>query len=378
MGSEPSSSPVVPAYGAGSLADLAESLLASVTGEGRNTLGLPGVRRGCLLIVDGLGWDALRDHQASAPFLSELAYKGSTLTCGFPATTVTSLSSLGTGRTPGEHGMLGYQVLVPGTGKLLNGLHWDDTVDPVTWQPLPTIFERAEAVGIPATHVIRGSLSRSGLSRAAFRGARFRDANSMGALAAETAAALHESERALVTVYHGELDGAGHEYGTLSDAWGFQLAHVDKLLEQIVSSMPAGTILYVTADHGVVNVPESERIDADLVPGLRDGVTLLGGDARARYVYTRPGAAGEVLATWRELLGDRAWVLSRDEAIEAGWFGTVTPSMAPRIGDVVAAMAGSSAVVATKSEPKESALYGMHGSLTHAEQVVPLLTFSTS
>ena len=378
MGSEPPSSPVVPAYGTASLADLAESLLASVTAKGTNALGLPRARRVCLLIVDGLGWDALRNRQANAPFLSELAFRGNTLTCGFPATTVTSLSSIGTGRTPGEHGMLGYQVLVPGTGKLLNGLHWDESVDPLTWQPLPTISERAEAAGVPATRVIRGSLSRTGLSRAAFRGSRFRHANSMGALASETAAALHESERALVTVYHGELDGAGHEYGTLSDAWGFQLAHVDKLLEQIVGSMPSDTQLYVTADHGAVTVPDSERVDADLVPGLRDGVALLGGDARARYVYTRPGAAGDVLATWRELLGERAWVRSREQAIEDGWFGPVTPSMAPRIGDVVAAMAGTSAVVATKSEPAESASLGMHGSLTHAEQVVPLLTYGPS
>ena len=378
MGSEPSSSPVVPAYGSASLADLAESLLASVTGTGRNVLGLAPVRRACLLIIDGLGWDALRDRQAAAPFLSELAFKGAVLSCGFPATTVTSLSSLGTGKTPGEHGMLGYQVAVPGTGTLLNGLHWDHAIDPASWQALPTIFERAEAAGVAASHVAQGALGKTGLSHAAFRGARFRRANSLGALAAEAAAALHESERALVTVYHGELDGAGHDYGTLSDAWGFQLSHVDKLLEQIVGAMPSDTVLYVTADHGMVIVPEQDRVDVDRIAELRAGVALLGGDARARYVYAQPGAAGDVLATWREVLGERAWVVSRDEAIKDGWFGTVLPEMAPRIGDVVAAMAGTNAVVATASEPAESTMYGMHGSLTPAEQLIPLLTFSTS
>jgi predicted AlkP superfamily pyrophosphatase or phosphodiesterase len=378
MESEPSSSPVVPAFGAASLPDLAESLLASVTGQGTNILGLPPTRRTCLLIIDGLGWEALRDRQAAAPFLSELAFNGTTLSCGFPSTTVTSLGSLGTGRAPGEHGMLGYRVAVPGTDTLLNGLRWDSGIDPAAWQPLPTIFERAEAAGVPASRVAWESLDQTGLSRAAFRGARFRRANSMGALAAEAAAALHETERALVTVYHGDLDSAGHDYGTLSDAWGFQLSHVDKLLEQIVGAMPSDTVLYVTADHGMVTVPEQDRLDADRIPELSEGVAMLGGDARARYVYARPGAAGDVLATWREVLGDRAWVLSRDEAIKDGWFGTVAPEMIPRIGDVVAAMAGTNAVVATSAEPKESAMTGMHGSLTHAEQLVPLLTFSTS
>ncbi len=36
---------------------------------------------------------------------------------------------------------------------------------------------------------------------------------------------------------------------------------------------------------------------------------------------------------------------------------------------------GSRAVVATVSEPRESALIGMHGSLTSADQLVPLLAW---
>jgi hypothetical protein len=376
--SVPPSMPVVPSYGASSLADLSQSLLASVTGQGPNVLGLPATRRACLLIVDGLGWDALRDHQAAAPFLSELAFNGAPLSCGFPATTVTSLGSLGTGAQPGEHGLLGYQVAMPGTGQLLNGLSWQPPVDPRQWQPLPTIYERASDSGVATTHVARGSLRTSGLTRATLRGAQFRRANSMGALAAEAAAALHETSRALVSVYHSELDSTGHDYGTNSDAWGYQLAHVDRLAEQLAAAMPQDAMLYVTADHGMVQVGEQDRFDADLVTELREGVALLGGEPRARHVYTRSGAAGDVMATWRELLGDSAWVRSREEAIAEGWFGTVSEQMAGRIGDVVAAMAGNAAVVATKAEPGESSLYGMHGSLTADEQLVPLLTFGTT
>jgi hypothetical protein len=89
-----------------------------------------------------------------------------------------------------------------------------------------------------------------------------------------------------------------------------------------------------------------------------------------------PGAAADVLLAWREVLGHRAWVVSRDEAIVEGWFGPVDPRLAPRIGDVVAAPAGPYAVVATKADPRQSALIGMHGSLTPADQLVPLLSLS--
>jgi len=301
---------------------------------------------------------------------------GRPLTAGFPATTATSMASLGTGRPPGQHGVLGYQVAVPGEGRLLNALHWDTRVDPVAWQPGSTIFERATAAGIAAYRVGQSGTQQTGLFRATMRGADYVSANTFGALVAEAAAVLRRSDRALTMVYHGELDATGHEFGCSSDAWRYHLGHVDKLAEQLAGALPQGTALYVTADHGMVDVAPQDRVDADTVPGLRDGVALLGGEPRARHVYTVPGAAADVLAAWREVLGHRAWVVSRDEAITEGWFGPVDPRLAPRIGDVVAAPAGPFAVVATKTDPRQAALIGMHGSLTPADQLVPLLTLS--
>jgi hypothetical protein len=378
MTDEPMTSATVPDYGEGTLSDLANSLLASLgVGDAPNPLGLASTRRACLLIVDGLGWELLRAHQAAAPFLSELTFTGRALTAGFPATTVTSLSSLGTGLPPGRHGMLGYQVAVPGQDRLLNGLRWDEQVDPVSWQPAPTIYQRAAAADIAAFRVAARGLENTGFSLAAMRGATYRSADSMGALVAQASWALADSDRALVTVYHAELDGTGHVFGSQSEAWSYQLAHVDKLAEQLASSLPAGTALYVTADHGMVDAAPDDKIDVDLVPGLRDGVALLGGEPRARHVYTVPGAAQDVLATWQGVLGGRAWVASRDEAIEAGWFGPVDPRFLPRIGDVVAAPAGPWALVATKAERLESSLVGMHGSLTPGDQFVPLLSVTS-
>ena len=98
----PASLPALPGYGESSLADLATSLLAAL-GLARepNVLRLPQADRVCLLVVDGLGWELLRGHQAAAPFLSELAVSGRPLTAGFPATTATSMASLGTGAAAG-------------------------------------------------------------------------------------------------------------------------------------------------------------------------------------------------------------------------------------------------------------------------------------
>jgi hypothetical protein len=371
--------PLLPGYGKSTLAELSQSVLASLGIPGEdNVLGLPRASRVCLLVVDGLGWELLKAHRTAAPFLSGLAETGCWLTAGFPSTTVTSLSSLGTGRPPGQHGLLGYQVLVPGTGRLLNALRWDKTVDPVAWQPDSTIFERAAAAGLPALRVASGAFKNTGLSAASMRGADYRAADTLGALVGQTAAGLAEQPRGLAMVYTGDLDATGHACGCTSPAWRYQLAHVDRLAEQLAGALPAGTVLHVTADHGMVDVPPDQRSDADLLPQLREGVAVLGGEPRARHVYARPGAAAEVLASWRETLADSAWVVSRDEAVDAGWFGPVDGRVAGRIGDVVAAARGPAAVVATQAEPRESALIGMHGSLAASDQRVPLLTHVAS
>ncbi|HEY1616265.1 MAG TPA: nucleotide pyrophosphatase/phosphodiesterase family protein [Streptosporangiaceae bacterium] len=374
--SVPAAVPLTPRYGEASLADLATSVLASlgVPGEA-NPLGLAPAERACLLVIDGLGWELLRQQPAAAPFLAELAISGRPLTAGFPATTVTSLASLGTGLPPGQHGVLGYQVLVPGTGRLLNALRWDKRVDPLAWQPASTVFERAAAAGVAPLRVAQHAFRDSGLSMAAMRGARYRSADTLGALVGRAASALAAEPRAFAMVYEAGLDATGHVCGCTSDAWRFQLGHVDRLAEQLAGALPPGTALYITADHGMIDVAPADRIDIDATPALRDGVAVLGGEPRARHVYARPGAARDVLDTWRALLGSAAWVLSRDEAIAEGWFGPVSPGNAERIGDVVAAAAGAGALVARTAEPKESALIGLHGSMVAADQLVPLLAY---
>jgi hypothetical protein len=115
-------------------------------------------------------------------------------------------------------------------------------------------------------------------------------------------------------------------------------------------------------------------VDADACESLLEGVQAIGGEARARHVYASDGAEDDVLAAWQQTLAERAWVVSGEEAIAAGWFGErVRDDVRPRIGDVVAAARGSAAVIRRTVEPLESSLIGHHGSLTSAEQRVPLL-----
>lgn len=361
----------------GSLADLLPSVAAGMDVPGfADRLGLGPATKAVVLLVDGLGWELLQRNGDAAPFLSGLAPdSGRAITVGFPSTTATSMGSLGTGEQSGGHGLVGYTFSLPeADGRVVNALRWDTDADPLVVQPLPTVFERAAADGVQVSHVALRSFHGSGLTRAALRGADYPGAETMGEAVEATALALSGPGRSLVYVYTGDLDNVGHLRGCGSEGWRAQLAHVDLLARHLVHVLPPHAVLYVTADHGMVDVAEEDRVDYDAEPALSDGVRALGGEPRARHVYTLDGATSYVLGAWRDRFGATMQVLSRAEAVAAGWFGpTVSERVLPRIGDVVAAPTGGAAVVARRSHPREAALIGLHGSLTPAELLVPLL-----
>jgi predicted AlkP superfamily pyrophosphatase or phosphodiesterase len=343
-------------------------------------LGLPAAQAAAVLVVDGLGAQVLAAHSREAPTLTRLARDGLTLTTGFPSTTPTSLACLCTGLPAGVHGLLGFQVVVgPGEGvdppRVMNLLRWDAPVDPVSFQPHPTVFERAEASGVTVTTVGPRAFRGSGLTVAGLRGGGHRGADTLGELAAGIVEELRRPGPRLVYGYHGDLDATGHRHGVDSPAWRAQLAVVDRLVEMIASDLPPGTVLHVTGDHGMIDVPGDARVDVAGSPQLQEGVQLVAGEPRVMYLTVRPGALDDVLATWRGLLGEDFWVVPVAEADEAGWFGGLRSPLATRIGDVVVVATGAVAHVDSRTwDTGLLSLVGMHGSVTRAERVVPLLT----
>ena len=373
----------VPPYGAATLGDVlpgAATALGVRVDRGDLpadpldlTTVLGGARRVLVLLIDGLGADLLRSHADVAPTLARLDRPVGDLSAPCPSTTPVSLATLGTGLPPGSHGILGFVTDVPGENRILNHVQWADDPDPDVWQARRTVFEQAGDAGVAATAVGPYSYARSGLTRAVYRGATYTGAVSHGDLVALSLRSLAATPQALVYGYIPELDLTGHVRGVDSPSWRAQLALIDGVVEQLLTGLPDDAALLVTADHGMLDVPADTRVDLDADPDLAEGVRVLAGEPRARYVHARPGAEDDVLARWREVLGDRAWVASRAEAVASGVFGPVDDAVATRIGDVVALARGSWALVTPEREPGPSRLAAYHGSLTATELAIPLL-----
>ena len=330
--------------------------------------------RELVFLIDGLGADLLSRYADVAPSLSRMSLHA-TVTTSFPSTTATSLATLTTGELPGTHGMLGYTVQVPRSGgRILNSLKWDERVDPVIWQPVPTLFERGSEVGITTTHVAAKRYENSGFTRAVFRGANYRGANISTDLVAETIAALQKSP-SCVYLYVNDVDSAGHSDGVGSEKWLGALKYVDSLVEELMRSLPKGTRIWLTADHGMINVEEKVILGRD--NDLLTDISVIAGEPRMRHLYLSADSAqaeAEVISRWEHALGAKVTMHTRQSAITAGLFGTyVSLDAAERAGDVIAIAQENLVLLDPERADKEGAMIGHHGGDSVVESSVPLL-----
>jgi predicted AlkP superfamily pyrophosphatase or phosphodiesterase len=330
--------------------------------------------REVLFLVDGLGADVITTYKDQIPVLSAALNRG-VVTTSFPTTTATSLATLTTGEMPGTHGMLGYTVRVPRSGgRVLNSLKWDERVDPQVWQPVPTLFEHAAAAGIATTHVAAKRYEGSGFTRAVFRGAQYKGANIVADLVDETVRAVSQSP-SFVYLYVNDVDSAGHSDGVGSEKWLAALRGVDQLMAQLLSRVPKGTRIWITADHGMINVHEKVVLGRD--NSLLVDIATIAGEPRMRHLYLTnesESAAKEVISRWESELGKKVTLFTRQSAIAAGLFGdVVSPDAADRIGDVIAIAQENLVLLDPERADIEGEMIGHHGGDSEIERSVPLL-----
>jgi hypothetical protein len=322
-------------------------------------------RQVALLVLDGLGWDQLQERTHLAPTLAGMTAKR--LTTVAPSTTATALASICTGLTPGEHGLIGYRIVLG--GEVVNVLRWTaEGNDRRRSQPPGEVQRVPGFMGQPVPVVTPLELAGTAFSSAHMAGSHTVPVRANSSIAIETGRLLREGER-FVYVYYGLVDKIAHErgFGPYYDA---ELRAADRLVGDLIEQLPAGTGLLVTADHGQVDVGDNiVHPSADLL----SMVAQQSGEGRFRWLHARRGAVPELLAAATSEFGGTGWVRGRQQLLDEGWFGPVVPApVAARLGDV--------AVVAREDvsyfDPADTGPFELvcrHGSLTSAEVYVPLL-----
>ncbi len=368
--------PVVPDYSDACVTRLVPALLDGPEGPDGWPDWLPAevgeASRVLLLVLDGLGWRQLQARADRAPSITAL--RGGPITTVAPTTTAAALTSISTGVPPGEHGVVGYRIAVGGAdvgahAEVLNALRWTTARGDARRRHDPRAFQPCSLFGDQWPPVVtRRAFLESGFTAAHLSDTRLVGYDDRAGLVQSVVDAFAGGE-AFVYAYWDDIDRTAHEFG-LAGHYDEELTACDAMVAELLDRLPSDTAVVVTADHGQVHVDDQMLELPTAVSGLIDGQS---GEARFRWLHSRPGAAIELAAAASEAFSDVAWVRSVDQVVADGWLGPiVTGSARRRLGDV-AVVPHEPVAIVDPAEHTSIHLIGRHGSLTADEVLVPAL-----
>ena len=363
--------PVIPDYSGANLTGIIPGCLLGTSGRRPNWFPQPlqEAERIVLLVIDGLGYEQLQRHAHIAPNLMSLV--GGSITTIAPSTTASALTSLVTGASPAEHGIVGYRMDMGDS--VMNSLRWwSDTRDlrkvhpPASVQPIPPF------VGMTIPVVSRAELEGSAFTEAHLRGSRPCGWRAASSIVAQCANLISSGEKFVYAYYDG-VDKIAHERG-FGAYYDSEIAATDWLVGSLLNTLPSGTTLAITADHGQVQVGDNV---VHLSDDIKASLHHQSGEGRFRWLHAKRGQESDLLQIATDSYSDIAWVASRDQVIEEAWLG---PARGGRIADQVKRRLGDVALVpftaTTFDDPLDSGPFSLvcrHGSLTADEMFVPFL-----
>ncbi len=356
-----------------------------------------GIRRVVMVLMDSLALHRLQRWIAdgTTPVWGRLAQEGllAPLTSTVPSTTNTALTTFWTGRSPAEHGIVGYEMWLKEYGVAANMiLHRPITYrsgtdnlalagfNPQTFLPVSTIGPHLAANGVEAHSFYHYSIIRSGLSRMLMPEVNLHSYGSLADLWISARELLEDrlDEKMFVWIYWSEVDGLSHRFGPdaqrpEADFTIFSQAMERLFLDQLSAPARRDTLLILTADHGGITTPKDPHYDLSSHPDLARRLHIKPtGENRLMYLHIKPGEVEAVREYFHRAWPDQFTILKPRKALETGLFGPGEPDprLMDRLGDLIVITRGDAYLWwANKKNP----LLGRHGGLSPEEMLVPFL-----
>ena len=339
---------------------------------------------------DAFGWTFLERH-ADHPLFARARSDGILvpLTAQFPSTTTAQVATIHSGLPVSEHGLYEWHVYEPALHRLITPLQFsfagDGTrgtlvgqIDPDALFPTDSIYARLADAGVRSAVVLPVTIAGSAPNIALLRGA---DVVPYGTAAHGLAAASSAlgGGAGYAHVYLDELDSLMHVVGTDDAAVDILTRNVlDDLHE---ASFPSGTLVLVTADHGMSPVDPARTVYVneawpELAGHLEsgaDGKPLApAGSCRDLFLHVRDGQVDTVCAELGERLEGVADVVPVDELVEEGILSEPSLRLRSRLANVVVLPMYGEAVYWFEQGRFTQTLHGQHGGLSPQEMEIPL------
>lgn len=360
----------------------------------------PKYKRVVMLLVDALGYKQLiRLMQEGQAGFWQRKLGTSTLlpiTSISPSTTASALTTIWTGTTPLEHGIIGYEMWVKSLGMVINTiLHspitfWGDVgglaragFDPVSFLGFPPLGELFTNSGIESHAFVPAGIANSGLSKMHHVGTQLHGYTAESDFLANMRDLLNArpNNHKFVYAYWSHVDSLMHRYGTYNERVTEQFNSFSDAFERIFLNKlepwaREETLILLTADHGSVETPNNPAYELRSRPELMDLLVMQPTcEGRLPYLYVKPGQEEAVREYFEHAWPGEFSLITRQQVLDSGLLGRGTPNsdLINRIGDLVAIPHGNAYLWWVN---KSNVMLGRHGGLHPDEMLVPLYALS--
>ena len=367
-------------------ASLAGADSITLTAGGRHLVDLIGSSEHLVFILaDGFGMNFLETMDSDAFAPRHLAGELRTV---FPSTTATTLTTLATGGWPVKHAVLGWFLYLPEVDAVTTILPFIRRSDGTSLTELGVTPERAFPLRPVMSLIQRKSLSLfpddiagSVYSTYCIAGTPGRGYRDLKCAVDEVITRLDKASEPTITyMYWPKIDGVCHELGTGQSETTSAIRELDRELQRLSFNVPRATRIVVTADHGLLDVNESQTLWIE--PGDAIASCLSrepSGDSRVVYFSLKDGQEARFRVEFARRCDGRFVLLTTGEALGLGLFGPGTPSSQTRerLGDLVAVSLGADVMRFRYPRPNAAQPPKIHVSnhsgLTPDEMRIPLI-----
>ena len=354
-----------------------------------------------LLLLDGVGFKLLEyaESKFRVPSLDSTfgrSFNGS-ITSVFPSTTATALTTLNTGLTPQEHGILGYTSYFRNFGSIVNMLKFapisnedvslfDGGMEPWMIVPGITIHEKLRKEGIDPYMYVSNSIRDNGLSNVVNRGAEVVPHFSAADMFVQLRKNLIKKRTGTFHfAYLSTPDRIAHMRGPFTEEFGGEVNSIfhslkNELFDKLDSEIGKKTTIIVSADHGHAQISRENVFDLAKNRELSDMLARPPtGDSRAFFMSAKTGCSDAIIDYFGRYLENSFSVFRSKDFLDMGILGDGTPSAetVDRIGDIVAVARNNAAFensfLSTIQKSNGTWLEGRHGGLSENEMLVPII-----
>jgi hypothetical protein len=302
----------------------------------------------------------------------------------FFSTTASALTTLATGEWPCRHGITGWWTYLPDKDICTVPLPFTDRATEQSLTelglaapelfPVPSIWPQ---LACTATSFLPGAVATSIYSQYAGGGTPTQSYEDLpqAVQAVEQHLAVAR-ERSFTYLYLPQYDGLVHRLGTYHEEVFQLIRQIDTLLGDLAARLPESVRMVISADHGLVDVPQERCFwlsETDPLHALLR--TAPSGERAAPIFHVKAGHRADFAREFQGRFADDLALLTSREVEDLQLLGPQkwSPVTRQRMGDFLGIAAKPVQILAATNHDVPHWLAGIHGGLTPDEMYVPLI-----